>query len=380
MMLSFLFINIGLVMLIFLSKKRFKQIRYKKYDIKTVQFLLITISLISLKYVIEANKWGGWDAWSIWNLHAKFLSNSASFQNYYDKSLSYSHLDYPKLLPALVALGWKVTGSDTYLVPYLISLLILLGTLVVILDFIDDIKFQLPVVIIFLIDDTILRFSASQYADTMLAFLIVLSIAGYIEFRNYKSKDSVVKLLVLLLLSSFVKNEGLVFALLFFIILLLKVSKVGVLKKYSKWFVFFSFLFIGEIVDKIFFTISNDIISAQSSSMIYKLLDIKRYIVIYKYLMGQLFFDYKILLILIFCFAFMHKMFELLEVYYLLILVFTSYLLVYLITPHDLIWHLSTSIDRLLHHVYLGFIFIFFYSLNNQSYRQPPNPTLVKSV
>lgn len=365
MILSYLFFNIGVIVLIYFSSKKNQKIRFKEYDLKNLQFLVIVLILIVLKYIIIAKQWGDWDAWSIWNLHAKFLSNNVSFQNYYDQILSYSHLDYPKLLPAIVALGWKATVSDSYLVPFLISVLILLSILIVICDFISDMKFQLPVVIIFLLDDTFMRISASQYADTMLAFLIVLSIASYIEFQNNYKKNSLIKLLILLLLSSLVKNEGLVFALIFLILLVWKLKKTEQLNKYFNLLFLFSFLYIIEIVDKIFFTISNDIVSVQSASLIYKLIDSKRYIIIFKYLFGQLFFDYKILILIMFCYVSMQKIFKLVEIFYLLIFVFASYFLVYLITPHDLIWHLSTSINRLLHHVYPALIFIFFYSLSN---------------
>ena len=50
---------------------------------------------------------GDWDAWAIWNLHARFLALGASeWRLLFRPELTFSHNDYPLLLPAIVARTW----------------------------------------------------------------------------------------------------------------------------------------------------------------------------------------------------------------------------------------------------------------------------------
>ena len=71
------------------------------------------------------NPHGEEGAWSIWNLRARFLFAAGAFWRLaFSSNLNWSHLDYPLLLPGLVALCWKLTGQNppTRLSPSLFSL------------------------------------------------------------------------------------------------------------------------------------------------------------------------------------------------------------------------------------------------------------------
>jgi putative copper export protein len=48
-----------------------------------------------------------------------------------------------------------------------------------------------------------------------------------------------------------------------------------------------------------------------------------------------------------------------------LLLMLSGYFMVYIITPHDLNWHLNTSLERLFLQLLPSVIFIFFMNLNN---------------
>jgi hypothetical protein len=56
--------------------------------------------------------YGDWDAWAIWNLHARFLALGASeWRLLFSPELTFSHNEYPLLLPAIVARTWPWSGG-----------------------------------------------------------------------------------------------------------------------------------------------------------------------------------------------------------------------------------------------------------------------------
>jgi len=62
---------------------------------------------------IRAHPHGRWDAWALWTLKAKFLATpSEEWRNAFDVVLTWSHPDYPLLLPSAVARAWVLGGSS----------------------------------------------------------------------------------------------------------------------------------------------------------------------------------------------------------------------------------------------------------------------------
>ena len=66
---------------------------------------------------------GTWDAWAIWNLRARFLLRGypGLWHDGFSALLHWSHPDYPLLVPLSVARGWTCVGMETTGVPILIS-------------------------------------------------------------------------------------------------------------------------------------------------------------------------------------------------------------------------------------------------------------------
>jgi len=61
----------------------------------------------------EANPQGNWDAWSIWNLRARFLAAGGALpQRAWSPALSWTHPEYPLLIPAFVARCWTYAASS----------------------------------------------------------------------------------------------------------------------------------------------------------------------------------------------------------------------------------------------------------------------------
>jgi len=74
--------------------------------------LAAALAVIMFLTAVSYSPHGEEGAWSIWNLKARFLFRAGSFwREAFSSDLSWSHPDYPLLLPALVELCWKVAGQ-----------------------------------------------------------------------------------------------------------------------------------------------------------------------------------------------------------------------------------------------------------------------------
>jgi len=64
----------------------------------------------------------GWDSFAIWNLHARFLyRGDAHWRDGFTALISWSHPDYPLLLPAAIAHFWTLLGHETAVVSALLG-------------------------------------------------------------------------------------------------------------------------------------------------------------------------------------------------------------------------------------------------------------------
>lgn len=80
--------------------------------------LLILMPVLAIGWHLVSNPWGDADALSIWNLRALFLYRAAGdwvsvFDTDWDAPGRMPHVDYPLLLPLLVARGFAWAGSET---------------------------------------------------------------------------------------------------------------------------------------------------------------------------------------------------------------------------------------------------------------------------
>jgi hypothetical protein len=75
---------------------------------------------------------GNWDAWAIWNLRAHFFyrEGGVAWRDGFTEVLAWSHPDYPLLLPAVVAGGWKLLGRESRAVPIAVGCFFTFGSAV----------------------------------------------------------------------------------------------------------------------------------------------------------------------------------------------------------------------------------------------------------
>lgn len=305
-------------------------------------------------------RWGDWDAVAIWNLHAKFLFFSNDFAKLFTNNIGWSHPDYPLMLSSYSALFWKGLGYISPLVPSIFAYIIGIAIPVSLYAALKNNNLKFLGVIAFLIfcfNLKLVRIASTQYSDTLLALFLLLTIILK-NHLNYQKYDNKVLLIGFFSAScGWIKNEGLLFFLIFtFYFLLENFRNLRFIKSYLLGAVF---PLIIIFIFKFFYAPANDIFSGQSSDSFTKILDFFRYITILKFVIKTFFLNFTLLLSFLILIFFINKKYYLSFNFRIIFTMFLCYFCIYLITPYNLNWHLTYSCNRLIYQLYPVIIYSF---------------------
>lgn len=160
---------------------------------------------------------GGWDAWMIWNLRARWLLHAPSFAEAFPAALPVTHPDYPILLPALVALGWRIAGRESAAVPVALAALFALlyvGVTVLALARQRGWAWGLVAGTLLLSAPMFVWCSADQCADIPLGVFLLVGAVALVEASGQDGRQRAWLHLgagLALSLAALTKNEGLVY-------------------------------------------------------------------------------------------------------------------------------------------------------------------------
>jgi hypothetical protein len=325
---------------------------------------------------------GNWDAWTIWNLHARFINSGELWRNGFTSEMTWwSHPDYPLLLPGLIARVWALIASQSQYVPALVELvfiLCILGTIIASVGLLRGWKlavfaglFTLPI-----LHDSL---GTQQYADMPLAFFfLTTNLLLWLADGPRKNQPRLLFLAgVMAGAAIWTKNEG--WALLLAMVitegLLLLVEKPKLRDQIKRW----AWLGAGiapllatALVFKIFVAPPNDIVnSLGSQDILAKISDPSRYALIWQSIKDQFFRigSLKVgLLPALIGFVLVAGWNKITKdtvwIGLRLAVVALVYFGIYLLTPHSLEWHLSTSLDRLFDQIVPTLILMVFLFIN----------------
>ncbi len=299
-----------------------------------------------------SNTWGDWDAYGIWTLHAKFLFFPESFVQMMAPSLRYAHPDYPLMLPSLIAAYWHLTGGVNSEAPMLIALAVCI--LIIVVVYADTSQKKLPLLgLLFAYwatrPDYLLPIGASQYADTLLALLILCSFILLSFAETQKNRLAFLILGFVVGSSGWVKNEGLFYAVIFSLCLIVRLFRQPKTWAYYGLGMMFPIAII--LFYKSHYNLGSDLFVQEISEILQKLKDPARAKIIRDQIHNIIttrhaYVYYLLLALLILRIRYFTSFY-----FWVLAFQLIAYLCIYQITPHDLHWHLSTSSDRLLHHL-----------------------------
>ena len=164
----------------------------------------------------SANPYGQWDAWSMWNLKAKLLHAGGDSWAIRLRDGS-PHPDYPLLQPASIARLWKYAGTDSHHGPQAFAMACLLLTVSVTVGGVWHLRGMLlgaAAGLATCASSMVLREASSQYADMALAMFSTAACASLaVAMHNAAPRGC------LFIVAGFMagaacwtKNEGLAFA------------------------------------------------------------------------------------------------------------------------------------------------------------------------
>jgi len=163
----------------------------------------------------------GWDAFSIWNLHARFLFPGGDrWRDGFNPLISWSHPDYPLLLPGAIAHFWSYLGQDHPVVPAIIGLAFAFSTLALLVSSLVHLRGPISAMLGGLALSSTPFFieqGTSQYADVPVSFFILATLV-LLHLGGRRSLDAPRDPSGLLILAglaagfaAWTKNEGLLF-------------------------------------------------------------------------------------------------------------------------------------------------------------------------
>jgi hypothetical protein len=326
--------------------------------------VIFLISALSTASYLFRRRQGDWDAWMMYNRSALFIVRDqthwlASFSRQMDPIF---HADYPLLLAMNTAWGWEVAGNETPYVPMLQSALFAIGLIGIMFTALAATKSlgqaSLGVIILWG-TPTLVNEGAREMADLPLTFFI-LSTVILVYFYSVYRRPALISLAGLTAgLAAWTKNEGVLFAI---------AAAVGLTVAFLRekpWRVLvwygLGLAFPLAIVTyfKLLLARPSDVLSNGITRSIQQILEISRHLEILQYFGVE--FRYfggwtsvvGILPVLgIFFLLFRLPLEPKQRSAYvagitLLVVQLLGDYAVYLITPYDLTWHLTYSIERI---------------------------------
>ncbi|RPJ28981.1 MAG: hypothetical protein EHM33_02720 [Chloroflexi bacterium] len=377
---------LGAVILALLIKNRLSPGKvFYRFSISPVQVILglatLAVLWTSIYYTItfaRVSPHGDYDAQAIWNLRARSIYRSGdTWENAFSPLINRNfHMDYPLLVPLSVVGGWNMLGSEVQRVPAVLSMLFLFGMAGIVFSVIAHLRTSSQAalaVIVLLATPSLLLFSTFQTADIPLTYFLIASTSLLILASNSNNRSLLFLSGIMAGLAAWTKNEGIPF-LLVMIVCTLFISGVRQARTHLPFLLAGMALPLFTIVlFKIFVPANNDLfVNNGLSEIISKLLSPERYVQIMTHLLSELLqlggWPVSIIIIL-FVYGWImgirssgspaEKFSGVIPLSQ-----FVIYMLIYIITPYDLEWHINYSMSRLLIHIFPLALFSFFLFVN----------------
>jgi len=340
-------------------------------------YSVLILAFVNMVYMALLMPGGTWDAWAMWNMRARFIFRGGEYWRDAFSSLLFFkfHPDYPLLISLSVARCWTYVGKEFAEGPILISLLIPIAIVCLLYSAVTMLRGKsqgMLASIVLLSTPIFISQAPRQLADIPIAFFFLASIILLFYQDRYTGHYGFSSLSGLMAaFSGWTKNEGLLF--------LVSIIVAGIVAAYFSqdrkrhmkqltYFVLGSMPVIAIIIYfKVYLAPQNDIVSGQElGKIIERVGDIARYIEILKALLLEVIFKFPniflLLLYLLYSNVKIHDNRKISVYTSILVLTFMmlGYFGIYLVTPHDLAWHLRWSLDRILLQLWPSIIFTFF--------------------
>jgi hypothetical protein len=340
--------------------------------------LIITIASF-INFSIRRDQ-GGFDAWMIYNRAARFIyRDTVNWRATLSPDLySGSHADYPLLVPANVAWAWASLGAENIRVSLAQSGLFLFGCIGLLFTALAQVRSigQASLATIILMSFSgFIRDGSSQTADVPLAFYILASIVLLYLAIQHNNRSLFVLSGFMAGLAGWVKNEGLLVIAISLLMLFFFCIKQKSIHSFFQFIagVFFPALVIAYF--KVALAPPGDLFVGSLSENFSKVVDPARYSLILQFIFHEILYyggwPFSLVLsLLVYGFVFgFHLPKDFRKAFGVVLAIIgmqlIGYIGIYLITPYDLQWHLTTSLGRTILQVFPSLLFLFFASIRD---------------
>lgn len=328
--------------------------------------LVFLISLGSTASYILRRRQGDWDAWMMFNRAARFI--------YRDQSnwlLSFSremdpifHADYPLFLAMNIASGWDTLGSETPHVPMVQSALFgiaCVGLFVSALAYTKSAGQAALGLIIFWGTPAVVNEGARELADLPLAYFFLATAILIYLYVLHRKPGLLVLAGITAGLGAWMKNEGSVFIIAAALALLIAFFRQKPLRALFWYGTGLLIPMAVVLYFKLFLAPPSDVLSNGPARSVAQVLELSRHIEILQYFWGQIvsFGGWNIIglpvgvfiALLVYLVLAREPMAKenrpmLFSAIVLIGVQMLGYYAVYVITPYDLTWHLTYSVER----------------------------------
>jgi len=327
---------------------------------------LISATLgIAGMFLIEPH--GDCDAWNIWTMRARYLFRSGQeWRNAF--APFFAHTDYPLMLSGTIARCWTYLAGERLWIPQLVAAAFTLlgaGLLTAGVARLRGTSHGWLAGLSLLGTVFYLSRGASLYADVPLScfFLAALLLLAFYDAGRRSSPGLLVLAGLSAALAAWTKNEGLLFLAIVLVVRALlawrRSGGRGMLRETSALLAGAAPVIMVVVLFKVSIAAENDIVAGQTwHTLLSRLTDASRIAFILKSLVETLWHVGKAL-VLILPLAWLlvggasdRSRSALPGLVAVLAAMLAGYFFVYLATPHDLAWHVSSSMDRLLVHLW----------------------------
>lgn len=386
---GYLLIQVGLLLLVLLALLRQKwnswRVSPPSTTLMPVQILLtvvaILVSAVALYFLVSTARLsphGDYDAHAIWNLRARFIFRSGeAWENAFSPLVNRNfHMDYPLLVPLSVVGGWNTLGVEALRIPTVLSMLFLMGmagTMYFTLVHLRSVSQAALAAILLLATPGLLLYSTFQTADIPLTFYFVASVSLLILAQHENDRRLMLLSGLMAGLAAWTKNEGLTFVLLMAVCTLVLFAERRVFHELVAFLGGTAFPLLTVLVFKTWVSANNDLFANNPVLQIVpRIFDGERYARIFTHLLSELggLGDWPVsILVVLLVYGWImgaakNRSRAERAVWLIPFLQLAIYLLIYLITPHDLDWHMNYSMSRLLIHVFPLALLAFFLVFN----------------
>jgi hypothetical protein len=333
---------------------------------------------------------GGWDAWITWNLRVRQVYTAEpGWRAGFAPLPGIHHPDYPLLLPGFIARLWLCAGTEWATAAPLVAMGFTFGTAAIAATALAPLRggaCGAVAALALLGTPAFIEQGAGQYADVPLAFFILASLAAAALAVERGGGGAWVVAGAMAGCAAWTKNEGIVLVPALTIVALIRARRTrgGAALRTLGWFLAgLTPVAVAVVSFKVLVTADNDIVSpARADDIVQNLADPSRYLTVLSGMLARM-----VRLGGVTAFSLVALVLVLRAVRReaaprpngaplvgaTLAALLAAYVLSYVITPHDLEWHLRTSVDRLLLHLWPGAVFTLLLALH-------PGPTRTRRV